>query len=363
MMEAESTIMIRNLDTNELVHITDIEKVQVSRPQSRSLDLPSNISITTSTKMLKSPFFKNAIVTNYYHYNDSPITAMTGNKYNLITGDINGQIVITTLDDGATSHVTTNNGPINSLQISNDEKAFLSASDRKFSVIEINGRITKTIDADMPLKSVKFAPNDNNLVITISDNSLHVWSLLESIIITKMSFISPPTSFDFSSDGKQIVIGCYNGFIYIYDTENWNYVAQFIAGPRGKENQAKPISSIRFGPDNTILVSCLDSRVRLYSENYTFVRKYMGHQLKSFGMCLEHRNGKIMLATEKGIYFWSLDPKSSFAQSGFNTYKDDESSSYQLISLGKTRTISACTLTNEYLFVGDADGSIFQISV
>jgi WD40 repeat protein len=204
-------------------------------------------------------------------------------------------------------------------------------------------------------------------------NSVLVWSICENDLIHTLEFISPPTAAAFSPDGRQIAVGCYNGFCFFYGFPGFRYITQFIAGPRRKRKTSnKKITSIVFVSDAQFLVSTNDSRVRLYSsENFSVIRKYLGHvtQQTQQRLSLSADGNLVMIGSEKkgGVFIWPLDHEPHFKGRGFARFVRDRSQTAEGFLLGKREEVTGvlCTVQNTMeqlsVVVADSQGRLFLV--
>ncbi|OHS98810.1 WD repeat-containing protein 5 [Tritrichomonas foetus] len=223
--------------------------------------------------------------------------------------------------------------------------------------------------------SAVFKPRDSRVFVACTFGlSAFIWNIKDNSILQTIRFNSPPTAVTFSPDATKIVVGCFNGFCYFYNTNDYSYITQFIAGPRHKKlTSGKKITSILFVQDDLFLVATNDNRIRLYSmQNYSVVRKYLGHvsdeaQLK---LSLSPNAEFIMAASEtKGrVCIWPIDHENLYAKGGIgSSFKRDRSDTMEGFTLGKNVSVNSAIFTNLttenhlHALVSDNQGRIYTV--
>ena len=155
---------------------------------------------------------------------------------------------------------------------------------------------------------------------------------------------------------------------------DFRYVTQFIAGPRSKKQTSnEKVSSITFVGNDMFLVSTNDSRIRLYSiENFSVVRKYLGHSSKSSQMKVSVSSDMQLLMTpseeSSEVFIWPIDHAQYFKGGGlFSSFLKDRSKTSEGFKLGKKVTINSVAFTKKSsisklsVLAGDNFGNVYLI--
>lgn len=224
--------------------------------------------------------------------------------------------------------------------------------------------------------SAAFNPKDSNVFASCTFGlAAYVWNIADHTIIKTIKFNSPPTALTYSFDGSKIVVGCFNGFCYFYNSQDFSYITQFIAGPRHKKlTSGKKITSILFCKNDEFFVATDDDRVRLYSmRNYSVIRKYLGHSSTEAQTMLslspDHKFIMAPSETRGQVFIWPIDHESMFSNSGLSIkFKRDRSNTSEGFGLGMRVRINAAIFTNftteSHLqaLLGDNQGRIYVIT-
>lgn len=373
-------LSIKDLDTGQVYSLKDIENstaiLQSARINSTKKNiLPSGVNFSMFFNLIQPENIPNKlsiIELAYPHTNSITQIAVSKNSDVIATSDSSGSIT-TLVGFEVDKTVLAHSAQINSLDFSSDGHLISASDDKTAKFWKRNlSRPISTLRHDGPVHTARFYPNDPNNTVTCSGKEVIFWNARREAIINTLQFLSEPTALDFSQDGNLIIVGCKNGYCYIYELQSMLYVSQFACGLRKKKGIIpKSVLSLSFGPDN-IIVSTSDHRVRLYdAQNYNFIRKYFSYAAKNEEKSVTpvslSKDGQFFMITNKKngrAYIYPIDLPSYFKKSALvPNIKEDASSTYFGFSLGENYQITASLIENDHFcyLVGDSCGRLYRI--
>lgn len=376
-------LSIKDLDTGRTFALRDIEQSNALLKSVRvctkkKILLPQGVNLSIFTNLIQPDLIPNLTITDlaFPHQKTIDKIAVSKSQDIIATADIEGLITILT-NFTINKTIPAHNSPINSLDFSTDDH-LLSASDdgtAKFWKRNLD-RAISTLKHDGPVLCARFFPNDPNFAVTCSGKEVIFWDARREIINNTLQFLSEPTALDFTVDGRLIVIGCKNGYCYLYELERMLYVGQFACGRRRKQEIIpKGVFSLSCGPES-IVVSTSDCRVRLYDiHDYHFQRKFLGYGTKKGDEMISRvsfsADGQLIFIANISngkAYVYPVDASSYFKKSALvKNIKEDASSTFFGFSLGDDCNITATVFqtrpdTNSVIYiVGDSHGRLYRI--
>lgn len=375
-------LSIKDLDTGQIYSLRDIENstaiLQSARISTAKKNiLPTGVNFSMFFNLIQQDIIptKLSIIDLAYPHSNS-ITQIAISRYGkevIATSDSSGSIT-TLVDFEVDKTVVAHSAQINSLDFSSDGHLISASNDKTAKFWKRNlSRPISTLRHDGPVQTARFYPNDPNNTVTCSGKEVIFWNARREAVINTLQFLSEPTALDFSQDGSLIIVGCQNGYCYIYELQSMLYVTQFACGLRKKkEIIPKSVLSLAFGPDK-IIVSTSDHRIRLYdSQKYNFIRKYFSYAAKNEEESVTpvsfSKDGQFFMITNKKngrAYIYPVDLPKYFKKSALvPNIKEDASSTYFGFSLGENYQITASIIENDnfsYL-IGDSCGRLYRIS-
>ncbi|KAI9277184.1 WD40-repeat-containing domain protein [Phascolomyces articulosus] len=167
--------------------------------------------------------------------------------------------------------------------------------------------------------SIAFHPFDDRLFLSGSaDGKVRLWSVPGRAVL---HWNHPPdnnilTAVNFTTDGKTVCAGSYDGQVFLFNTDDMKYISQFSVKKEGQKRGHK-ITGIQplpgFPSDNDkILVTSNDSMVRLYDvRDQSINHKYKGAENESTQIKASFSDDGqlIVCGSDKGrIHIWSTNP-------------------------------------------------------
>ncbi|KAK8875910.1 WD repeat-containing protein 44 [Tritrichomonas musculus] len=376
----DPALSITDLDTGQTYSLRDIENStailqSVKNSTNKKNILPNGVNFSMFFNLIQPdtiPDKLSIIDLAYPHSNSITNIAIYKDSDVIATSDSSGSIT-TLVGFEVNKTVAAHSAKINSLDFSSDGHLISASNDKTAKFWKRNlARPISTLRHDGPVYAARFYPNDPNNTITCSGKEVIFWNARREVIIHTLQFLSEPTALDFSQDGKLIIVGCRNGYCYIYELESMLYVSQFACGLRKKtEIIPKSVLSVAFGPEN-IIVSTSDHRVRLYDQtNYRFIRKYISYAPKNGDEPVTSvsfsKDGTFFLITNKKngrAYVYPVDTPNYFKKSALvQNMKDDSSSTFFGFTLGDEYQITASLIENDSFsfLIGDSAGRLYRI--
>ncbi|EAX95164.1 hypothetical protein TVAG_078530 [Trichomonas vaginalis G3] len=379
--DSDPIFRIKNLDTGEIIRLDEfIDKYEPeynsNLKSQNKLELPKNLEFKSFIKEKKSHFYQNIHIQTYKKYLSSEIQCLnvSSDSQYAAVGYSDGEILILdtkTLDvlkkfsDHKNAISTLKFGPDNMLVSCSEDnsiKIWDLASERSIFSYNSNDKITDCC----------FHPTDPSVILfSTGNNMIHLLNCQTNIILQELSYITPPTAITFSPDGELIIVGCQNGFCYVYSYPDLRYISQFVAGPRAKsEAPNEKVTSISFIGSNNFLVSTNDSRIRLVSaDNFTIVRKYIGHCCKNGNMKLSvSKDENLFLIPSEdnnGVFLWPVNHEKYYkSEAIFHSFMKDRSKTAEGFSFGKEIKIKAAafahnsSISHLFVIVADSLGGI-----
>lgn len=380
----DPNLQIRNLDTGEVVSISDFDTAQITRIRSRSLEtklsLPQDLQMTTFQKEIKVPLFNKPTITDFLPVHkgnvwcvvsspDGQYAASGGEDGMVVLYSISGPLNIIRKFQGHTSDVVmlefSSDNFLLSCSLDSTVRLWHPSQEKELGVFQHEEAVT----------AVAFLPTDSSIFIASTlGNTVFLWNIRNNEVLHRISFVSPPTAATISPDGKFVAIGCLNGFCFVYAMPDFRYVTQFIAGPRGKkQSKNEKVSSITFVGNDLFFVATNDSRIRLYAlENFSVVRKYLGHESREAQLRLSVSSDKQLLMSpsenDGDVFIWPIDHTQYFkGASLFSTFLKDRSKTAIGLRFGRKHSVNAATFTKDAsisrlsIVLGDCRGSVFRV--
>jgi WD40 repeat protein len=162
--------------------------------------------------------------------------------------------------------------------------------------------------------SIQFNPlNDKTFISGSLDGKLRMWNIPDLKVVDWIDIGEMVTSCAFSPDGERVVVGTHRGKCHFYGVENgkFEYLRQMqVKNTRGRKSVRRKITGLAFqpGPDQNLLVTANDSRIRLYSGGDTVVKcKYKGHSNQSAQIkaTFSHNGEFIISGSEQpDVFIW-----------------------------------------------------------
>lgn len=360
-------LQIKDLDTGKVVSIDEFDKQIETTGQYRLRSktvgarpkLPPEITLTQFISQKKDYFFKNPFVSDYLtpHQGNVWCVATSPDGAYAASGGSDGLVVLYSLKNalkvekifsGHTSDVVmlefSKDNFLLSCSVDSTARIWHPTQDKELGVFQ----------HEEPITAVSFLPSDSSYFIASTlASTVFMWSIRSNEVVHKICFASPPTAVAFSPNGQYVTIGCLNGFVFIYTVPDFQYVTQFISGPRGKKMTSnEKVTSISFVGNSQFLVATNDSRIRLYSfENFSVIRKFIGHESKESQLKISVSPDQklIMLPSENtcDLFIWPLDHTGYFKGTNlFSSFLKDRSKTAEGIRFGKKVTINAACFTS-----------------
>lgn len=331
----DPALQIRDLDTGKVVSIDEYERMEPKtlvlpderkRAQSESTrtrpcpqeNLPKGVEMSLFHHAMKRPLY-NGVSIHQVLETSSAIRCLDVSPDGTFAavGCEGGEITLYSYHGWLTvvRRYTAHSSDVTSLAFSSDNMLFSSSMDGTVKLWHPSqSHELASFKHDNSVIAVALNPADSSIFLACTfDNKVVVWNARDSEVVHTLDFMSPPTAAAFSPDGAMMAIGCYNGTCFVYTTEDFRYVTQFVAGPRAKKKTSnEKITSILFLSVSQFLVATNDSRLRLYSaENFCVVRKFIGHETKDgmLKMSISPNKALVMCGSEKngGVVIWPVD--------------------------------------------------------
>lgn len=317
-----------------------------------------DLHLTLVTKDMKTPLYNNVNIKEYIsaHSGNVRCIAVSYDKKFAASGGEDGKIILYSLEPHLAIYKVFHGHSSDITHLTFSRDGFLLSSSLDYAVkiwhVSQDDSLGNFLHDDAVVSCV-FNPRDSGFFACATlGKYVFYWDIRENKILRKVNYAYPPTAIVFSPDGSNVVVGCLNGFCFIYSMPDFKYMSQFIAGPRRKKQAAnEKITSIHFLNNESFLVATNDSRIRLYSLHYFSVKcKYIGHESKEaqLQVSVSTDNELLMMPSEDtgDIYIWPINHASYFKGSLFNASpKKDRSKTYQCIKLGKKIIVNCSTFT------------------
>lgn len=376
--DSDPLMKIRNLDTGEVIRLDDfMDKYDYNtKSKPNKVVLPQNLYFSTFIKEKKSKFYNNTRVSAYKYVIDSEIECIDvshSNKY-VVAGHKDGTITLSSLNDLETIHIwSEHKAKITSVQFGLNDMVLSTSEDGTLNIWEIGkDHSLKTFQCNKEITDACFHPMEPSIILISSmNNTIYLWNSQTGEILQQLNYFSPPTSVTFSPDGEYAIVGCNNGFCFVYLYHEFRYISQFVAGPRSKsEKPNDKVTSIKFLNNNEFLVATNDSRVRLFSfSDFKVVRKYIGHiaKIKDMRLSVSKDQNIFMIPSEdnSGVYIWPVDHEKYYkSEALFHSLMKDRSKTVEGFSYGKEIKIKAAVFTSHSsisrlsVVIGDSCGGI-----
>lgn len=385
--DSDPVLQIKDLDNGTVMSIEELERHNTeftNKMRSKSgkkRPIPEEIQFSQFTNQEKDPLFKRTCIIDYMTAHEGNVWCVAGSpdgKFSASGGE-DGQVIIYQNDMILTKHraFKGHSSDVVMLEFSNDNfllscsldstvRLWHPTSEKELAIFQHEDAVT----------AVCFLPTDSSIILAATlGNTVFVWSVRENEVIHRINFVSPPTAAEFSPDGNYVVIGCLNGFVFVYAMPDFRYVTQFIAGPRGKKQTSnKKVTSIQFLGNEQFLIATNDSRIRLYAlENFSVVRKFLGHESKEAQLRLSISSDNQLLMTPSEntseVFIWPVDHQKYFKGGGlFGSFLKDRSKTYEGFKYGKKYVINAAAFIQKSnieglsVIVGDNHGGVSKVS-
>ncbi|EAY19466.1 beta-transducin, putative [Trichomonas vaginalis G3] len=385
--DTDPVLQIKDLDNGTVMSIEELERSNnefTNRMRSKSTSkknlIPEELQFTTFNNQEKDPFFKRTAIADYLPAHKGNVWCVAGSsdgKYSASGGE-DGQVIIYTNDGGLTQlrAFKGHTSDVVMLEFSNDNFLLSCSLDSTVRLWHPTAEKELAIfQHEDAVTAVSFLPTDSSIILAATlGNTVFVWSVRENEVIHRITFVSPPTAAGFSPDGNYVAIGCLNGFVFVYTMPEFRYVTQFIAGPRGKKQTSnEKVTSIQFLGNEQFLIATNDSRIRLYAlENFSVVRKFLGHESKEAQLRLSVSSDNQLLMTPSEntseVFIWPVDHSKYFKGSGlFGSFLKDRSKTYEGFKYGKKYLINAAAFIQKSsiqhlaVIVGDNRGGVSKV--
>ncbi|OHT08132.1 beta-transducin [Tritrichomonas foetus] len=378
----DPALSIRDLDTGKVIPLRDIENStallkSMRMSTKKKIILPNGVNLTMFYNLIQQELApSNMSIIDLAYPHQKPVTkiALSKNKQFIATADSFGSIS-TLINFEVNKTIHGHDKKINSLDFSIDNH-LISCSDDKTAKFwkRSFSRPISTLQHDGPVRAAKFYPNDPDSAVTCCGKEVIFWNARRGVIINSLQFLSEPTAIDFSSDGNLIIIGCLNGYCYLYELAKMMYVGQFACGRRKKKAIIpKSVLSLSCGPDS-IVVSTSDNRVRLYDlKDYHFVRKFLSYSSsneETTDVSLSSDGSMVFIANKENgrAFVYPTDASTFFKKSTIvHSLKEDASSTFFGFTLGEGFVITSTLVEPSddgeklVLLIGDSGGRLYRV--
>lgn len=380
---------VKDLDTGmyitqEEAQVKNMEYILTRKNRARSLDshvqVPIDLKLSYTTCQMKEQIFSRPTIAEYFLSHNKNVWCLAvspDGKYAASGGD-DGKIVLYSISPIFKQIYVFKEHTSDIVMLEFSKDNFLLSCSLDSTVRLWHPSQQKSLSVfqhDDIVTSISFNPTDSsNFIAATFDNTVFSWSIRDNAVQKRITFASPPTATAFSPDGQHVAVGCLNGFVFIYELPDFDYVTQFVAGPRGKKKTTnEKVTSIEFVDNQKFLVATNDSRIRLYSiDNYSMVRKFVGHDSKDTQLRVSVSGDRKLLMTPSEssdeIYIYPVDHTDYFKSSGlFSSFLKDRSKTAEVLKFGKKFTINvAAFLPNSNanhlsIIVGDDHGGVSYI--
>ena len=391
--EFDPALQIKDLDTGKVVTIEEYEQMEpktavLRDERQRSLsqganthplpqaNIPKGVELTKFLHAKKSAFYSEISIDQVLEASSAIrcVDVSPDGSYAAI-GCEGGEISIFSYHGWFTvvRRYKAHDSDVTSLAFSSDNMLFSSSMDGTVKLWHPSqSRDLAVFKHDNSVTAVALNPADSSVFLACTfDNKVVVWNARDSEVVHTIDFMSPPTAAAFSPSGGMIAIGCYNGTCFVYATEDFRYVTQFVAGPRAKRKTSnEKITSILFPSDSMFFVATNDSRLRLYSaENFSVVRKFIGHETKDgmLRMSISPDSKLVMCGSEKngGVVIWPIEHEAYYkGRFGFTRERTKTCEGFCLgpkTAVTATAFMKDTTLTKFSVMVTDEAGHVFLV--
>lgn len=370
-MSRHPKLQIRDLDTGKTFGIDDVDRLPTSRrltAESKSLShhnlalgcadmpIPKACALAPILKFKREPFYSQVQIEQVLDMGYSiRCVEFSPDGAFLAVGCEGGEIGIfsyTNLLTGVRTYQA-HTDDVTSLSFTSENLLFSSSMDGKVKLWHPSQhKSLATFEHENSVIAVAVHPINASVFLACTfENKVIVWNVKQGTVIKSLDFVSPPTAAAFSTDGNLFTIGCYNGYCFVYEFNDFRYRTQFVAGPRGKRKTShKKITSIVFVTESNFFVATNDSRLRLYStENYGLIRKFLGHDTKDemLKISVSVENDMVMCGSEKNgnVVIWPIDHEQYYK--GTFGFTRDRSKTCEGFSFGHKTHITGTVFTKD----------------
>jgi serine/threonine protein kinase len=258
MYDAQSRGLIRFIDTqfDVMVMVTSPDGSQIAAGSSNS-----QLGIWDAKTGQSLREFRYVPPASTRPLGSSPVTAIAfaPNGKTLAAGYKNGSINYFSVDQGSPSLSVEQYPTVSDLAISGDNRfIYVSNGENDLQVWDIaSKKQIRTMHNPAPVSRIKLSADRQLLLCAGNGNSVYIWdTFAEKLFNSFPNLGSAPTDFDFSSDGKLVVIGLADGSLKIFETPDPANPSKTLT-PIKKIEKAyiEKIRSVAFSPTQALIAA------------------------------------------------------------------------------------------------------------
>lgn len=217
--------------------------------------------------------------------------------------------------------------------------------------------------------SLAFHPKDDRFFCSgCCDQKVRIWSIIEKKVRCAAELPEMCTAVAFSVDGKTAAAGTFSGRVHFFSDTLKPKTQLKVRSTRGKNTKGKKITHLQFvataggtAPDERLLVTSNDSRVRLYRlADFSVDRKLKGHQNTSSQIAATFSDdGRWIVcgSEDGGCFLWSTDWPRDGSEGSRSLHFEADSSLVACASMAPLSTRLLLASAGDLIYRLPVDGS------